>query len=90
MSLVPGSGEKNTDPFFRGCHKGNQRINTFEIIELAFLILSEELYGPAASALRRAIAESMGDQNLLSRAPSCFGRHVKPLVPVEFVIVGTH
>jgi hypothetical protein len=26
----------------------------------------------------------MGDQNLLSRAPPCFGRHVKPLVPVAF------
>jgi hypothetical protein len=29
----------------------------------------------------------MGDQNLLSRAPPCFGRHVKPLVPVAFAIV---
>jgi hypothetical protein len=26
----------------------------------------------------------MGDQNLLSRAPAYFGRHVKPLVPVAF------
>jgi hypothetical protein len=26
----------------------------------------------------------MGDQNLLSRAPPCFGRHVKPLVPAAF------
>jgi hypothetical protein len=32
----------------------------------------------------------MGDQNLLSRARPCFGRHVKPLVPVAFAIVSTH
>jgi hypothetical protein len=32
----------------------------------------------------------MGDQNLLSRAPPCFGRHVKPLVPVAFAIVSTY
>jgi hypothetical protein len=32
----------------------------------------------------------MGDQNLLSRAPPCFGRDVKPLVPVAFAIVSTH
>jgi hypothetical protein len=32
----------------------------------------------------------MGDQNLLSRALPCFGRHVKPLVPVAFAIVSTH
>jgi hypothetical protein len=31
-----------------------------------------------------------GDQNLLSRAPPCFGRHVKPLVPVAFAVVSTH
>jgi hypothetical protein len=33
---------------------------------------------------------AMGDQNLLSQAPPCFGRHVKPLVPVAFAIVSTH
>jgi hypothetical protein len=32
----------------------------------------------------------MGDQNLLSQAPPCFGRHVKPLVSVAFAIVSTH
>jgi hypothetical protein len=32
----------------------------------------------------------MGDQNLLSRAPPCFGRHVKPLVLAEFAVVCTH
>jgi hypothetical protein len=29
----------------------------------------------------------IGDQNSLSRAPPCFGRHVKPLVPAAFVVV---
>jgi hypothetical protein len=28
--------------------------------------------------------------NLLSRAPPCFGRHVKPLVPDAFAVVSTH
>ncbi|RVE41463.1 hypothetical protein evm_013887 [Chilo suppressalis] len=31
----------------------------------------------------------MGDQNLLSRAPPCFGRHVKPLVPAASAVVST-
>jgi hypothetical protein len=29
-------------------------------------------------------------KNLLSRAPPCYGRHVKPLVPAEFAVVSTH
>jgi hypothetical protein len=29
-------------------------------------------------------------KNLLSRAPSCFGRHVKPLVPAAFAVINTH
>jgi hypothetical protein len=29
-------------------------------------------------------------KNLLCRAPPCFGRHVKPFVPVAFAIVSTH
>jgi hypothetical protein len=28
--------------------------------------------------------------NLLSRAPPCFGRHVKPLAPAAFTVVSTH
>jgi hypothetical protein len=32
----------------------------------------------------------MGDQNVLSLAPPCFGRHVKLLVPVAFAVVSTH
>jgi hypothetical protein len=51
------------------------------------------------SALRRAIAEvkqrwlvigRMTKNNLLSRAPPCFGRHVKPLVPAVFAVASTH
>jgi hypothetical protein len=29
-------------------------------------------------------------KNLLSRAPPCFGRHVKPLVLAVFAVVSTH
>jgi hypothetical protein len=29
-------------------------------------------------------------KNLLSRAPPCFGRHVKPLVTAGFAVVSTH
>jgi hypothetical protein len=57
---------------------------------------SEELDGPAVSALRREIAEVdlvshwIGDQNLSSRAPPYFERHFKQLVPAAFAVVGTH
>jgi hypothetical protein len=62
------------------------------------VLVSEELYGPAVRALRRAIAEvkqrwsviGWVTKNLLSRAPPCFGRHVKPLVPAAFAVVSTH
>jgi hypothetical protein len=58
----------------------------------------EELDVPAASALRRVIAEvkqrwsviGWVTKKLLFRAPPCFGRHVKPLVPVVFAIVSNH
>jgi hypothetical protein len=57
----------------------------------------EELDSPAVSALRSAITEvkqrwsviGWVTKNLLSRAPACFGRHVKPLVPTTFAVV-TH
>jgi hypothetical protein len=29
-------------------------------------------------------------KNVLSRAPPCFGRHVKPLIPAAFAVVSTH
>jgi hypothetical protein len=55
----------------------------------------EELDGPAVSALRvrsRKLSNvlkshRMVDQNLLSRAPQCFGWYVKPLFPAAFVVV---
>jgi hypothetical protein len=43
--------------------------------------------GSAAKFLM--VSHRMGDQNLLSRAPPCFGTHVKPLVPVAFADVST-
>jgi hypothetical protein len=57
--------------------------------------LTEELGGPTVSALRRAIAEAKQRwsvigwviKNLLSQAPSYFGRHVEPLVPAAFAVV---
>jgi hypothetical protein len=36
------------------------------------------------------VSHCMGDQNLLSRAPPCFGRHVKLLVPAVFAVVSIH
>jgi hypothetical protein len=53
---------------------------------------------PPVCTLRRAIAEAKQrwsvigwvTENLLSRAPPCFGRHVKPLVPAAFAVVSTH
>jgi hypothetical protein len=56
------------------------------------------LDGLAVSVLRRAIAEvkqrrsviEWVTKNLLSRAPPCFGRHVKPLFPAAFAVVSTH
>jgi hypothetical protein len=58
----------------------------------------EELDGPPVSALRWVIAEVKQrlsviiwvTKNVLSRAPPCFGRHVKPLVPAEIAVFGTH
>jgi hypothetical protein len=58
---------------------------------------SEELDDPV-SALRRGIVEAKQrwsaigwvTKNLLSRAPPCFGRLVKLLVPAAFAVVSTH
>jgi hypothetical protein len=36
------------------------------------------------------VSHWMGDQNLLSRAPPSFGRHVKLLVPAAFAVVSIH
>jgi hypothetical protein len=59
---------------------------------------TEELDGPSVSALgvrSRKVSNvreghRMGDQNLLSRARPCFGRHVELLVPAAFAVVSTH
>jgi hypothetical protein len=62
-------------------------------------LINQELDGPAVSALRRVIVEVKQHwsligwmaKNLLSRAPPCFGRHVKqPVVPAAFTVVSTH
>jgi hypothetical protein len=66
----------------------------YQIVERKTL---EELDG-TVSALERAVAEVKQrwsvirwvTKNLLSRAPPCFGRHVKPLVPAAFAVVSTH
>jgi hypothetical protein len=54
----------------------------------------EEFDDPAVSAIgkvnQRWSVIGWVTKNLLSRAPLCFGRHVKPLVPAEFAVVSTH
>jgi hypothetical protein len=57
--------------------------------------MHDELNGPAVSALRvrlwklsNMVDHRMGDQKI-SRAPPCFGRHVKP-VPAVFAVVSTY
>jgi hypothetical protein len=59
--------------------------------------IAEELDDRAVSALWRAIAEvkqrsviGWVTKNLLFRAPLCFGRHVKPLVPEAYAVVSTN
>jgi hypothetical protein len=60
--------------------------------------VSKELDGLAVSALRHAMAEykqrwsviGWVTKNLLSRAPPCFGRHVKPLVLAAFAVICTN
>jgi hypothetical protein len=61
------------------------------------LKFDSEFDRPAATALRRAIVEvkqrwsviGRVTKNILSQAPPCFGRHVKPLVPAAFAVVST-
>jgi hypothetical protein len=62
------------------------------------MMSDEELDGSAVSALgvrsrmlsNVIVSHRRGDQNLLSRAPPCFEKQVKPLVPAAFVVVSTH
>jgi hypothetical protein len=66
----------------------NQKINK----------IYSQFNSPAVSVLRRAVVEvkqrcsvfGWVTKNLLSRAPPCFGRHVKLLVPAAFAVVNTH
>jgi hypothetical protein len=65
------------------------------VMEYMCQFVHEELDDYAVSALQRVIAEVRQSwsvigwvtKNLLSRAPSCLGRHVKPLVPAAFAVV---
>jgi hypothetical protein len=43
-----------------------------------------------AEAKQRWSVIGFGTKNFLSRAPPCFERHVKPLVPATFAVVATH
>jgi hypothetical protein len=55
----------------------------------------EKLDGSAVSAIQHAIAEAKQrwsviawvTKNVLSRAPPCFGGHVKLLVPAAFAVI---
>jgi hypothetical protein len=90
--------------YARGRGLDSRTVQTFVCLNMSVCnvvccsCLFEELDGPAASAFRRAIAEvkqrwsAIGwvTKNVLSRAPPCFGRHVKSLVPAAFVVVSTH
>jgi hypothetical protein len=58
-------------------------------------VVVQIIYDPVVSALAEAKQRSQSsvigwETNLLSRAPPCFGRHVKPLVPAAFAVVSTH
>jgi hypothetical protein len=73
-------------------HFGSSRFCSRHAIYIA------EFDGPALSTIRRVIPEVkqhwsvMGwvKKNLLSRAPPCLGRHLKPLVSAAFTVVSTH
>jgi hypothetical protein len=61
-----------------------------------YYVPKESLIAPQ-SVLRRATAEVKQclsvmrwvTKNLLSRGPSCFGKHMKPLIPAAFTVVST-
>jgi hypothetical protein len=65
------------------------------VVKLAYYPSS---MGPVVIVLRRAIMEvklrwsviGCVIKNLSSRAPPCFGRHVKPMVPAAFAVVSTN
>jgi hypothetical protein len=57
-------------------------------------MLLEELDRPAVSttvkAKQRWSVIGWVTKNLFARAPPCFGRQVKPLLPAAFIVVWTH
>jgi hypothetical protein len=67
------------------------------MLTLQFMYAYEELDDPTVSTLRRAIAEikqrwsviGWVTKIILSGAPPCFGKHVKPLVSAVFAVVST-
>jgi hypothetical protein len=64
------------------CAKIYPRINIVKIVWTMF----EELDSPVVSALGvRSLKLTLSP-----RAPPCFGRHAKPLVPAAFAVVSTH
>jgi hypothetical protein len=69
-------------------------IDIFGRFTFYIILLGNELDGPAVSAFsvrsRALVGHQMRDQNFLSRAPPCFGRHVKPVVPAAFAVVSIH
>jgi hypothetical protein len=79
--------KSNCEPYFL------ERSHT---VRQLFQTIARSLISPAVSALRRAVLEVKQSwsfivwvtKNLLSRAPPCFGRHVKP-VPDAFAVVST-
>jgi hypothetical protein len=59
--------------------------NSINLFLKLFYGINEELDGPVVCALRRSrklsnVGHWIGDRNLLSQAPPCSGRQVKPLV----------
>jgi hypothetical protein len=73
------------------------RLSQIDMQVVTFTYMNyEKLDSPVVSALRLAIAEVKQrwsvlwvTKNLLSRAPPCFGRPVKQLVPAAFAVVST-
>jgi hypothetical protein len=44
-------------------------------------------YDRGSEATFSMVSHRMGVQNFLSRAPPCFGRHVRLLVPAAFAVI---
>jgi hypothetical protein len=81
-----------------GAHECLSLETRFRQISDSCLLRIGEFDSPAISAFRRAIVEvkqrwsviGWVTKNVLSQAPPCFERHVKPLEPIAFAVVSTH